>query len=130
MSDEDAIRQLEAAVKDLDERDRASLEAVAAMARALEGVRNQVIETANAVGIVSAMLAVYLDKAGVLTKGEFAATLRRSADEAEQTAPVHMQRPNRLDLAVLRTIASHLDGPVPLWEPTVIDGGAPGGDPA
>jgi hypothetical protein len=123
MMDADAIGRLDAAVQDLDERDRASLEAVAALARALEGVRNQVVETANAVGIVSAMLALQLDRAGVVSKSEFAATLRQSADEAEQTAPPHLQRPNRLDLAVLRAIAAQLETPEPLWEPTIIDGG-------
>jgi hypothetical protein len=127
MSEEDAIRRLDAAVQDLDERDRASLEAVGAIARALESLRNQVVETANAIGVVSAMLAVQLDKAGVLSTAEFAAALRQSADEAEKAAPAHLQRPNRMDLAVMRTIASQLEGPAAPWEPTLIDGGRPDG---
>src|ERR1700756_1552413 len=125
MPDADAIRRLEAAVQDLDERDRASLEAVEALARALEGLRNQVVETANAASIVSAMLIAHLDEAGLMSKAAFARTLRQSADEAERTAPPHLQRPGRLDLAIMRSIAAQLEGPTPPWEPTLIDGGRP-----
>ncbi len=81
-------------------------------------------------GLISsiAMLVYELDKAGSLSKDEFAQLLRRSADDAENSAPETLQSVNRLDLLLLRRMAAAIeDGPDEQaahgWNPTVIEGG-------
>jgi hypothetical protein len=81
-------------------------------------------DVAEALSLILAMLIEDLDKSGQISRVQFAARLRRDADEAERTAPEH-NRGDRVDLQIARHLADVIDPPSSgsSWTPIVIKGG-------
>jgi hypothetical protein len=65
------------------------------------------------------MLIEELEKAGAISKKEFAKRLRETADEAQATAPEHLKSDPRLDLQIARHVANLLAKRTPphKWKP-------------
>jgi hypothetical protein len=81
-------------------------------------------DVAEAFSLILAMLIEDLDKSGQISRVQFAARLRRDADEAERAAPEH-NRGDRVDLQIARHLADVIDPPSSgsSWTPIVIKGG-------
>jgi hypothetical protein len=58
-----------------------------------------------------AMVIVDLDKAGVVSRTDFAARLRKILDDAEREAPPEFRGKSRLDLQIGRLLADSIDPP-------------------
>ncbi|MGM4967416.1 hypothetical protein AB7714_28240 [Tardiphaga sp. 1201_B9_N1_1] len=88
--------------------------------------RTPLTNVVHAFSFIIAMLVEDLEKAGAMSRPDFAKRLRDMADEAESTAPDHLKGISRADLAIARHVAGLLAKPVgssPGWTPVVIDGG-------
>jgi hypothetical protein len=87
----------------------------------------------SAFSLITAMLIEEIEKAGGISRPEFAKRLRDTADEAEAMAPAALKNDSRIDLQIARHVANLLapkgEGGNSGWNPVVIDGGL-SGDPA
>jgi hypothetical protein len=85
----------------------------------------------SAFSLIAAMLIEEIEKAGGISRSEFAKRLRDTADEAEKVAPDALKNDSRVDLQIARHVANLLapkeKGDASGWNPVVIDGGLSGG---
>lgn len=68
-------------------------------------------EEVTALRLIIAMIIVDLDRAGVVSRTDFAAKLRNQAAEAEREARPEPQGRDRLDLRICRQLADSIDPP-------------------
>lgn len=88
-------------------------------------MRSDLSEAIMAYRFIIAMIMEDLEKAGVLSRADFAARLRAMLDGVEQEAPPELQGANRLDLQIGRLFADTIDPPAknkpPRWTPVVYE---------
>jgi hypothetical protein len=85
---------------------------------------------ANAFVISMAMLVEEIETKGTVSRAEFAAKLRSTADNAERAATGLLKEAKRFDLVIIRNLADNL-APAPGqtgWKPVVIEGGKGDGE--